>query len=205
MCERTFWGCPHCAEPADSEVRACELRTERIEYHLDAEGAIDHNTEPDYGEDFTHEDLGYYCRACHSEFAQLDPHAVDESCDCDECVEPEPDDPGPDPDRIVVLRRTVDSQLNLVKVFGEDIPAEFIQLWANRATIFQPLPRWRAAELYNQYLTDTVGCERTGLPIVIDFDFQMPDEAAYNLILPGFDPHKPDKGAPDGGHVAAGV
>lgn len=205
MCERTFYGCPNCAEPADSEMRSCELRTERVEYHLDSDGDVDHDTEPDYGEgDIDYEDDGYKCLACGWVGTSLDDECTSEHCECEECVEPEPDDPGPDPDRIVVLRRTVDQPLDLAKVFGDDVPDEFAQLWANRATFFQPLPRWRAAELYREYLCDGVGAERTGLPIHIDFGFEMPDEAAYKLILPGFDPHDPDyKGAPDGGHVAA--
>lgn len=188
-------------------MRSCELSTERIEYHLDADGDIDHNTEADYSEGaIDHEDDGYKCLACGWVGASLDDECVRDDCECEDCVEPEPDDPGPDPDRIVVLRRTVDARFNLVKVFGDDVPPEFVQLWADRTTCFQPLPRWRAAELYTEYLTDAVGAERTGLPIHIDFGFEMPDEAAYNLILPGFDPHKPDyKGAPDAGHVAACV
>lgn len=204
MCEQEYVGCPHCSEPADGDVRRSELSTERIDYHLDSSGDITHDLEPEYSEDAIDcQDDGFKCLACGWMGSDLDYHCTSEDCECYECSDPEPDDPGPDPDRIVVLRRTVDQPFDL-KIFGNDVPAEFSQLWADRAVLFLPLPRWRAAELYREYLCDAVGAERTGLPIHIDFRFEIPDEAAYNLILPGFDPHKPDyKGAPDGGHVAA--
>jgi hypothetical protein len=203
MCERTYWGCPNCGEPADSEMRSCELATERIEYHLDSDGDIDHNIEADYSEGaIEHEDEGYKCLACSWTGACLDDECSSEHCECDECVEPEPGDPGADPDRIVVLKRTADMFFDPSLVYDmSKFPLEILRLWANRATWFQPLPRWRAAEIYRAYANDwddILGC------VEIDFGFEMPDEAAYSLILPGFDPHKLDyKGAPDDGHVAA--
>jgi hypothetical protein len=204
MCEREFVGCPHCSEPADSgSVVQRELATELIRYPLDDEGEVNRDSEPDYQGNVDVADDGYECVACGWCGSSLDEDCIPAECGCDECEEPEPDDAGPDPDRIVVLRRTCDQRFDVEKVFGEPVP-EFMQLWESRARHFQPLPRWRAAELYREYLIDPVGAERTGLPIVIDFGFTMPDEDAYKLILPGFDPHDPNyKGAPDAGHVAA--
>lgn len=207
MCERTFVGCPRCSEPADSgSVVQRELATELIRYPLDDEGEVDRNAEPNYeaGHVAVSHD-GYECQACGWAGCDLEQKCRREDCECDECEEPDPEDAGADPDRIVVLRRTCDQPFDVEKVFGESIP-EFTKLWADRATYFLPLPRWRAAELYREYLTDDVGAERTGIPIVIDFSFMMPDGDAYKLILPGFDPHKSNyKGAPDAGHVAACV
>jgi hypothetical protein len=206
MCERAFVGCPHCSEPADSgSLVQRELATELIRYTLDDDGEVDRNAEPDYQGNVDVTDDGYECQACGWSGSSLDEDCTTEDCDCDDCVEPDPEDAGADPDRIVVLRRTCDQPFDVEKIFGEAIP-EFSKLWADRATYFLPLPRWRAAELYREYLTDAVGAERTGIPIVIDFSFTMPDEDAYELILPGFDPHKSNyKGAPDDGHVAACV
>lgn len=201
MCEREYIGCPNCSEPADSgEVASRELMTELIRYQLDADGDINHSVEADYAGNVSHEDDGYECNACGWTGGRLQDDCTREGCDCDECEEPEPDDPGPDPDRIVVLRRTTDMLFDIHTVFDSP-PAELVRLWENRATYFQPLPRWRAAEIYREHEDDwdtLLSC------VQVDFSFTMPDEDAYKLILPGFDPHKPNyKGAPDAGHVAA--
>lgn len=203
MCERTFIGCPNCSEPADGgSVLQRELATELIRYSLDDEGEVDRNVEPDYQGNVDVTDDGYECQACGWSGSALNEECIGDDCDCDECEEPDPADEGADPDRIVVLRRTTDMFFD-AKLIYEDLPPEILRLWENRATFFQPLPRWRAAEIYRQYVDDwdtTLNC------VELDFSFTMPDEDAYKLILPGYDPHKPNyKGAPDAGHVAACV
>jgi hypothetical protein len=180
MCEQTHVGCPDCATDT-SQIVAIEERQERVSYRLDEAGSIDYDTEPDYGEAYC-EDAGYECEACGWRGSSLDDEAVDESCECEQCVEPDPEDEGPDPDKIVVLHRVTNE---LVEI-GDDWPQELIALWADRATNFQPLPRWRAAEIQAEFLTGT------SIPVVVNFDFPIPDESTYEMILPGFDPAKPN-------------
>lgn len=205
MCEQTYIGCPGCGATVNNIVHQ-ESQTETIGFPLDEFGNIDREQEPSYGEDMHHEDLGLHCQACGWRGVELESECVDETCECEQCIEPEPDDPGPDPDKIVVLVRTQDRYIDLPTEFQkfhelrrQEVPPELLKLYRHRAIRFQPLPRWRAAEIHRDVLSiiDYAGIE-------IDFSFQMPDEAAYKLILPGFDPTKANyKGAPDAGHVAA--
>lgn len=201
MCEREYVGCPNCGEPADNEMRQRELSTELIQYHLDADGDVTHNIEPDYHGSFDTTDDGYECLACGWTGSHLDSDCTSDHCECDECVEPDPSDEGPDPDRIVALRRMRDGQLPDLNDFP-GCPEEVQRVFANRAVTFQPLPRWRAAEIHSSFL----GLHEGELPVCVDFGFQIPDEAAYDLLLPGFDPLKPDtyrKERSDGRDVAA--
>lgn len=147
MCEHTYVGCPHCGEPAESDVVWYEERTSVEHANLDAEGNIVDYGDSDYGEPH---DSGYKCLTCERTFSELDTECTrDEECECRECdpetavLEPEDDE------TVVLLRRTNhDKRPEL----DSDTPPEVIELFSDRAVSVVPVRARRAAEIVTEEL-----------------------------------------------------
>jgi hypothetical protein len=149
MCDEAYVGCPHCGQPADEQMRAVTFQTETVRYHLDVDGDVTYDHEPDYGEDHDTQNDGYCCLACGWSGHSLNDECVSESCECEECDPDAAEHEGDDPDQEVflVLARP-ECALNLDP---EDCPPELRFLAKDAARWFVPAPRWRGAELLDEH------------------------------------------------------
>jgi len=150
MCERTYVGCPTCYANHEN-LRQRELSTELIQYHLDSDGDVTHDIEPDYSEgaiDSSYD--GYECQSCGWYGGEIDHELSEDDCECDECVEPDVEEEGSDPDRIIAIVRNFDRKFPI----DPNWPRELVQLASDRTINFLPLPRWRATEIHDEHLRE---------------------------------------------------
>lgn len=131
-------------------MRSRTLQTELIQYHLDSDGHVTYDEEPDYNEESDSVEDGYQCLGCGWQGHELEEEVVPEDCECDECVEPDVEEEGPDPDRIIAIVRNFDRKFAI----DPNWPRELIQLANDRTTHFLPVPRWRATEIHDEHLRE---------------------------------------------------
>jgi len=178
MCERTFIACGGCDAPV-MELRSVQVydRRERLIESVDEDGDACGDGEYEDGESELVESY-LECPQCGwtGSKSSLDLDCVPDDCDCDECIEPEPDDEGPDPDRMVMLVRENDSRkFNL----HESAPPELRLLLSDRTIDRLPMPRWRAVELWTQHI-EPVGA----WPLKVDFDMYVSEQLVRELMIP---------------------
>lgn len=150
MCERTYTGCPHCHTNYEA-IRVRTYSTELIRYHVDSDGDVTYDREPDYEEGVTDtQEDGYECTECGWSGGELDTELSEEDCECDECVEPDVEEEGPDPDRVIAIVRNFDRKFSI----DPNWPRELVQLASDRTIDFLPLPRWRATEIHDEHLRE---------------------------------------------------
>lgn len=174
MCVKEYVGCPDCGEPANDEMRAVEYNSEIVSYHLEADGSVTYDIEPEYG-DTEGEDQGYKCLRCPWEGARLDDHCVAEDCDCVECCPETVIENPPDPDEIICLRRTNHHE---VPELEDDTSPEVRKLYSDRALTVIPIRAGRAAEIYAEEALDFIRVEVDPTPApLMPLSLQVPEEA----------------------------
>lgn len=193
MCERTYTGCPHCYANHEA-IRSRTYSTELVRYHVDSDGDVTYDQEPDYNEGVTDtQDDGYECTECGWSGGELDIELSEESCECDECLEPDITQEGPDPERIIAIVRNLDRKLDI----EPDWPRELVRLATDRTIHFLPLPRWRATEIHDEHLAE---CEFPNEPFRFDFD-EISDSVITELMFDYSD--QPDLKEANDGNVPA--
>jgi len=180
MCEREYVACGQCSTPAD-ELTYSEriVNAETCTYSVDDDGEVRHDTAdyPGDMETISTEDGHFECPNCGWCGTDLDYSCVSDDCECDECMPPEPDDEGDDPDEIVWLVRTNDSRRFDLH---DTSPPELRRLLRDDRTIDRlPMPRWRAVELWTQHI-EPVGA----WPLEVDFTTPVTESLIEELMIP---------------------
>lgn len=179
MCEREYTGCPDCNGRAEEHIRHRVEQAETINYRVDADGHTDYDQEPEYGEPFE-QHSEFVCTACGWQGATLCMGCVDEDCGCAECDPEQVICDPPEPDNIVLLRRTQHSS----RFDSTDLPPELAKLCADRTLTYLPVRAERAADIYEEHLSAPTIFSP---PVVVDLetpvqpwmlDTMIPEEAA---------------------------
>lgn len=122
-------------------------QTERIDYHLDSDGDVTYDHEPDYHEDGgDSQNDGYFCNACRWAGHSLDEHCSDDHCECDECDPCAVENEGDEPNEDVVL--VLSSRFSHPLEVTNDTPPEVRYLASDACRWYVLIPRWRGAELF---------------------------------------------------------
>jgi hypothetical protein len=190
MCERTYVGCPSCYVNYEY-IRVREYQTEVIKYHVDSDGDITHDHEPDYDGCSDTQNDGYECTGCGWAGGELDHELSEEDCECDECCEPDITEEGPDPDRIIAIVRNFDRKIDI----EPNWPHELVRLATDRTIHFLPLPRWRATEI-NSDLQDPEFPEPGDE--LFHFDFEEISESVIEKLMYDYSDQPELKEANDG-------
>lgn len=166
MCLEEYVGCPDCFRAADSgEVFSITYQTEAIHYFLDTDGCTSYDNEPDYQESsIQSEDDGYGCD-CGWRGHSLATDCVREDCECDECNPDAAEEEGEEPEQEVILHLAH----NFPPEVDKDTPPEIRFLAKDAFTWYLAIPRWRGAELSEDYGTE--------VRVTLNPPFSVSDEA----------------------------
>lgn len=148
MCEATYVACGGCDLPV-TELSHVEVWDSRETHTQSVDEDGDPTGDGEYeggGNEFV--ESYYECPNC-GRVDSLDRDCSPEDCDCDECCEPDPEDEGPDPERVVCLVRPRDTRPQFGTGYALTYP-EVKRLATDRTINSLAMPRWRAAEIMRE-------------------------------------------------------